>query len=427
MEHSNTTKLTYQNYLLVKYGIQDINFDIFDQHVFNNDINKYKTYIPKYKKCILVKYDRNLYKLYKVIQKNQYGYDSGPADYELIETFTCIKDDMFNNNDNNNFDSLPDRLTLDINTLKSVSKEIGEKFHYLVKIQNIDLIVEFLDNNITSVNYQNINGSTALMIAAQKNNFDLVKILVEKYGADANIRNKENSPALFFTHSNTTTDIFEYLEKMTDYNINEILHTNQGKNFLHLAAACEENEEIMKLLVQRKDIDINKQSNDGYTALHLACYHNPCNAKVLLTHNDIDINKKSDCGDTAIIFAMKQHNYYLAIIIAERKDFYSNVADKYGRTPIMHSIYYDLGLFTSLLNNKNININIQDMNGKTVLMLALETKNTKAVNMLINRKDLNINLTDANGDKAINFSHGSYFTGKKDDRDIIDFIENLSI
>jgi ankyrin repeat protein len=70
-------------------------------------------------------------------------------------------------------------------------------------------------------------------------------------------------------------------------------------------ASSNDNIDIVKLLLERKDIDINIKDNDGWTTLIFASEYGEIDViKLLLEREDIDINIKNNNGWTALIFAL---------------------------------------------------------------------------------------------------------------------------
>lgn len=62
-----------------------------------------------------------------------------------------------------------------------------------------------------------------------------------------------------------------------------------------------EHETIVKMLLEREDIDVNCQNGSGNTALMLvAWYGHGAIFKMLLERGDIDVNCKDGDGDTAL-------------------------------------------------------------------------------------------------------------------------------
>jgi len=64
--------------------------------------------------------------------------------------------------------------------------------------------------------------------------------------------------------------------------------------------------EMVKLLLEHKDIAVNIQDSHGWTALICATYKRHAEiVKLLLEHKDIDINIQNYNGETALIIATK--------------------------------------------------------------------------------------------------------------------------
>ncbi len=97
------------------------------------------------------------------------------------------------------------------------------------------------------VNVQNKNGDTALHLATDNENTEIIKKLIEA-GADVNVQNKNGDTALHLAIDNKNTEIIKKLiEAGADVNV----QNKNGDTALHLATD-NENTEIIKILIEAK-------------------------------------------------------------------------------------------------------------------------------------------------------------------------------
>ena len=67
-----------------------------------------------------------------------------------------------------------------------------------------------------------------------------------------------------------------------------------------MAASCNGHVEIVKFLLQQKNVDFNAQKKNGGTALYMASLRGHLEVvSALLRHNMVDVNIKHDDGNTA--------------------------------------------------------------------------------------------------------------------------------
>ena len=102
---------------------------------------------------------------------------------------------------------------------------------------------------------------------------------------------------------------------------------------LHMACYYE-NLEILKLLINDKRININKETGDNYTILHIACLKGNVEIiKFLLKNNKLDLNKKNYYGFTSLHYAcMYNRINIIKIFFASGRYIDLNIKDAFQRT-----------------------------------------------------------------------------------------------
>lgn len=157
-----------------------------------------------------------------------------------------------------------------------------------VRIKNIEIIKILLKHN-PNLNYQNIDGMTALMYAVIiPKSAEVVKILLE-HGANVNIQNKYKQTAIMFVMYSSAESIFNLI-------------LNNGAN-------------------------VNLQDHYGITPLMITIKNKATEnfIKSLIEH-DANINLKTNKNKSAITIAFEK-NIYIDLILPNRKIFMENVLD----------------------------------------------------------------------------------------------------
>lgn len=95
-------------------------------------------------------------------------------------------------------------------------------------------------------------------------------------------------------------------------NINK--KNDKGYSVFLLACELRDFENILDILLARKDIDISVSNNEGFNALHILAYNGNFKGlvKVLKAFPDVDINAKNDKGNTPLMMACKKN--YVRIV-----------------------------------------------------------------------------------------------------------------
>lgn len=226
-------------------------------------------------------------------------------------------------------------------------KNIDTPLHIAIKKNNAEIVSLLLKRRKNSCNILGENGMTPLMFAVKKDNVDSVKLLLENK-ADLTLKNDINRTALHYAtsintaklllenkadpntldcngmtplictinnpHNNGDGELFEYLAKKTDPNIQE----NRGKQTaLHMAFDIHDNN-LAKLLIKNK-ADFTLKDCKGQTALHYAV-NNDYEATKLLLERKANINEKDNNGITPLHLAVKRNNNKMVELLLENEE-----------------------------------------------------------------------------------------------------------
>jgi ankyrin repeat protein len=128
--------------------------------------------------------------------------------------------------------------------------------------------------------------------------------------------------------------------------------------------------DVVKLLLDREDIDVNYHHRFGDTVGTALCEAVSCNyveaAKLLLQRDDIDVND-TDRGTTALLFACRSHCLEIVDLLLGKEDISVNARDVNGYTPLSSACHLrsesDVAIVRSLLSHHNIDPNGVDRFG----------------------------------------------------------------
>ena len=189
------------------------------------------------------------------------------------------------------------------NTTEDVNEKLMEYIekHYNPSIDEIKTAI----NHGADVNYAREDGTTPLHLAAKSRGdsaASLVNFLIEK-GAYVNAKDNDGyTPLLLAANMANPKPIKKLIEHGADVNAS----TKKGETSLHMAAKWgyeEDEEEIIKILLEARDINVNANKVLGFTPLHFAVFgQNPETIQILL-ENDADKTIKNENGDTAFDLA----------------------------------------------------------------------------------------------------------------------------
>jgi ankyrin repeat protein len=253
------------------------------------------------------------------------------------------------------------------------------------------------------------------------------------------------------THNNQAIDINDLIKACSNGNYNTVdnlmnssyidnINEQNNRGETALTVASEKGYfDIVSRLLKDERIDINQQDGNNYSALMYACYKHHYNIMYtllrvsdcvdvnceypweetllsraikhrqydiiteLLKHSNIDVNKKSllisVCSD------VKPGNDFIASLLLENKKVNVNIQDDEGLTPLMHAFYVENKFLVSkLLENNDVDVNLQDKEGRTALMHASDETNDFIISKLLENNKINVNIKDETGRTALMYA-----------------------
>eukprot|EP01084_Bolivina_argentea_P236825 398160_1 len=230
------------------------------------------------------------------------------------------------------------------------------------------------------VNFQNMNGETALMLSSQNGHTEVVELLLShNVGADANVTDKNDRTALFHAVTSGSIECVKILLSSNKININ---HQDQFEiNILMLA-----------LSIREACADIRNTYAEFL--------------KLLLDYDDANVilNSFCDTDDTdEVIWAGKNNQMEcVEVLLSHGVDI--NAKDEYELTALMHAVCHGTVNSAELLFKYNPDINIVNKFGQTALIMASWKGKIECVQLLLKYDANNINLTDSiklNEDSAL--------------------------
>jgi ankyrin repeat protein len=242
-------------------------------------------------------------------------------------------------------------------------KNGNRPLYYAIKNGHLGIIRFLIEkSNKGKINLctESIDESTqsAAKVAIRYDQLDMLK-LFEEYNNEGSKEKsyiKAHPELLQQAIVSERTEIVKYLiDNGADVNFQD----SQGKSALHFAFdKLRPNSEIIKILLDTKDINVSLTDKDGMTFLH---------RYVLISCENSDA------------VAMKER---LDLLVGYKIDL--NQRDKLGKTPLHYAVSYQTRYVIEKLLTIGCDINSQDNNGNTVLHLLIKShRSWEAVELLL--------------------------------------------
>ncbi|MBF8246792.1 MAG: ankyrin repeat domain-containing protein [Rickettsia sp.] len=191
-------------------------------------------------------------------------------------------------------------------------KEINEEFLQAVLADDLNIVIEMLKNPALDVNVHaddSLCSSTALHIALNHRNTDMIKVILDHHNVDINVKDKfGNTP-------------FAYAKVINLASINVLFNISGGKivytppnytpeekkineDFLEEVLSGNLSKVVEILKNPLLDVNFRETSNPYSTALQVAVSNTDIEmVKAILEHKDIDLEATSQLGSTALSHA----------------------------------------------------------------------------------------------------------------------------
>ena len=193
---------------------------------------------------------------------------------------------------------------------------------------------------------------------------------------------------LIFAKTNNVNGCKRYIssnDHRIEVNRKEFRFHNSG--YTALMHACENGYlEMTSLLLERKEIDVNIQSDHGHTALIRASRNGHVEiVELLLQQNSINLKLFNKYKNTALIRACRNGHFKIVELLLRHGDTEClNFKDFEGCTALMHSC--ELGytpIVELLLAQPRIDVNAADYGGNTALIKAAFSDKYAIVQMIL--------------------------------------------
>ena len=286
----------------------------------------------------------------------------------------------------------------------------------------------------TDVNFHiGQDGMFLLLIAAAKGHDEMINLLLQNRRLDINKRDKFGVNAFwiaaFYGHVKT-------LELLAKTEIDKYAMNQNGSNALHMAVK-RNNREVLNALI-KMDYDLNRPKNNGVTALGIAALAGNDDFFTNLMDNGADpaytnergigalylaikgksktltqllvnlgvpvhfVDDPQKVDNSAVFYAIRMNNQGALEAISDRIGIeqLNFMTNSQGHNPLTYAASLKNFELVNYLTGRGMHIDVEDREGKTVLLRALESYNQGLAEKLLAR-GADIDLVNREGKTAL--------------------------
>jgi len=240
------------------------------------------------------------------------------------------------------------------------------------------------------------SGFSGLHCASLFGVVEIVAVLVRMEGSDINQMDSLGNTPLIWAARNGHEGVVKILLERD--NVNPDKPNNDSQTPL-CQAAYNGHEGVVKMLLERGDVNPNKPNNHGRTPLWWAARNGHEGVvKILLERDDVNPDKPDNHGWTPLWWAAYNGHEGVVKILLERDDVNPDKPDNAGRTPLFAAAGPGHeGVVKILLGRHDVNPNAPNINGRTPFYRAVWNGKEGVVKILLERDDVNPNRLDKDG------------------------------
>ena len=293
----------------------------------------------------------------------------------------------------------------------ATSTTAASPLHNAAESGDVDKVRELLEHaKYDIINCTDSNGWTPLHHASYKGHLDMVRMLISAHNSDVTIQNVNGATALMLAAIARQDNVV--LALLCDYQCPLDVRDRKGNTVLHYA--CRGGSiSLVHTLIREHKADSNARNNNNNTPLHVAAFNGKADVALsLISEFGCDPHVRGQLGRTVLHHACQGGSVSLVQILIREHKADSNARDNNKDTPLHVAAFSgkaDVAL--SLINEFGCDPHVRGQLGRTVLHDACQGGSVSLVQILIREHKADSNARSNNNNTPL---HVAAFNGKAD-------------
>ena len=225
-------------------------------------------------------------------------------------------------------------------------------------------------------------GRSYLHRAAWDGYVDDVQVVLASTGVDVNAFDHDGYSALMIAVDNGNHQIVELLLNHRDINVNA--RGCYQATCLHIAARSRQTAILLRLL-EHKDVCVDAKDDRGRTPFWLACALGLDKiVSIMLDRSLVDCNGKNDVSRTPLMIASKEGHEAVVKLLLEQKCIKVDAKDKWGETALTYGAWRGNNSIVRALISAGADVTVIDDFDETIMLYAISGHRNKTVHLLVN-------------------------------------------
>jgi len=289
-----------------------------------------------------------------------------------------------------------------INIITNPSDKDNNIIFNLIKNNDTQQAIKMIRDTKMNLNIKDENSNYLIHYVINYNNSTLFKEFIDN-NARLDVLDSDNRTILFNIIKFDYQELLKQLLKVNKTHVGISLLDIKDKNGLTALHQCilYNNFKIFKILLENSANPYISDNNNSNCIMMTIIYNRDEMIKYFID-NKYRMNIMSSKNETLLQVALNHQNEYAIKLLLVTNIDLNNQDTENGFTLLMQSVVSNnLNLFIDLLDS-NVNVNIQDFYGNTILHLIQIEKNYKFLDILMNKQlKLNYNHTNYNGETPL--------------------------